>query len=289
MSKEVDKDYEALVEDYEDALMRVVMYRVAQEDGKRLIQEAENLEKSGFEVPKELDEKCLKLIRDACAPQERRQAPSEEGAFEGHSRRRGVRLYAVARAAVIAILAAVLLFCAAYAINEDFRVDVLNFFLELQENGTWFSFHSDGTGEGGSNLPQASSMEGDFPFEFTYIPDGYELFAQEIQNLGEREVRYYCAYSATEDQPREFYFDIRPISEGTGLFVDTEDALMREMTIRGHDGWLIEKTDTVSQRESVMYLWFDMALGYSFEFSSLGISPEESQKIFDGIVISEQF
>ena len=51
MSKEVDKDYEALVEDYEDALMRLVMYRVAQEDGKRLIQEAENLEKSGFAGP----------------------------------------------------------------------------------------------------------------------------------------------------------------------------------------------------------------------------------------------
>lgn len=68
MSKEVDKDYEALMEDYEDAMMRLVMYRVAQEEGKRLLQEAEDLEKSGFEVPKELDEKCLKLIRDACAP-----------------------------------------------------------------------------------------------------------------------------------------------------------------------------------------------------------------------------
>lgn len=64
MSNEIDKDYSALIEDYEDALMRLVMYRVAQEDGKRLLQEAQELDISGFEVPKELDEKCLKLIRE---------------------------------------------------------------------------------------------------------------------------------------------------------------------------------------------------------------------------------
>ncbi len=289
MSKEVDKDYEALVEDYEDALMRVVMYRVAQEDGKRLIQEAENLEKSGFEVPKELDEKCLKLIRDGCAAGQRSQAPSPEGAFEGHSRRRGIRLYTVARAALIAILAAVVLFCTAYAINEDFRVGVLNFFLELRENGTWFSFQNSGEGGNSGYQPQTSNTEEDFPFEFTYIPEGYELFDREVYDLGADGKGYYCGYLATEDAPHEFYFDISPVSEGTGLFVDTEDAVVTEMSIRGYDGWLIEKTDTVSQRESVMYLWFDLSLGYSFEFSSLGISPEESQKIFDRIVIFEQF
>lgn len=65
MSKEVDQDYQVLLENYEDALMRLVMYRVAKEDGKRLLEEAEELERSGFEVPKELDEKCLKLIHDA--------------------------------------------------------------------------------------------------------------------------------------------------------------------------------------------------------------------------------
>ena len=46
MSKEFDKEYEALVENYEDALMRLVMYRVAQEDGRRLLKEAEELENS---------------------------------------------------------------------------------------------------------------------------------------------------------------------------------------------------------------------------------------------------
>ena len=79
MSKEFDKEYEALVENYEDALMRLVMYRVAQEDGRRLLKEAEELENSGLEVPKELDEKCRKLIQAGCAPQEHNRAPPKGG------------------------------------------------------------------------------------------------------------------------------------------------------------------------------------------------------------------
>lgn len=288
MSKEVDKNYDELVEDYEDALMRLVMYRVAQEDGKRLLKEAEELEHSGLEVPKELDEKCLKLIKDACASEKRRQAPAPAGACEGGSQRR-LRLRTVGRMLIAAILAAMLLFGVAYAFNEDFRVSILNFFLELREDGSWFSFHNGGTGETRNYQPQSSGVQGEFPFEFTYIPEGYELFAQEAQDLGNSEMYYYCAYSAVEDPPHEFFFSISPISEGTNLFVDTEDAVVTEMTIRGHDGWLIEKTYITSQRESIMYFWFDLADKYSFCYSSLGISPEDSQKIFDGIVMSGQF
>ena len=284
MSKEVDKDYQVLMEEYEDALMRLVMYRVAQEDGKRLLQEAQELEESGFEVPKELDEKCLKLIKEGCASGTRSQGPSSEGPCEGNCQRRGLRLHHVVRAAVVALLAAVLLFCAAYAIHEDFRVGVLNFFLELRENGTWFSFQKGGMEDNGAYQPQASGVEGEFPFEFTYIPEGYELIKQKVYDLGSNGKRYYCGYSAIEDLPREFYFDISHISEVTGLVVDTEDAVVTEITIHGHDGWLIEKTDVTSQKQKIKYYWFDLAHGCSFNFSSLGISPEESKKILDGIM-----
>lgn len=287
MSKEFDKDYEMLVEDYEDALMRLVMYRVAQEDGKQLLKEAEELENSGFEVPKELDEKCRKLIQAGCAPTEHNQPPALAGGYKNRPSRR-LSLQKVGQILVAAILAAVLLFCVAYAVNEDFRVDVLNFFLDMQENGTWFSFRYGDTGEGKAEQPQAPDTNGEFPFEFTYIPEGYELFDQEVRDLGPAGEGYYCGYFTSEDAPHEFFFDICPISEGASLFVDTEDAVVTEMTIRGHDGWLIEKTEVTSQRKSVTYLWFDLADKYSFCYSSVGISSEENQKIFDGIVIFEQ-
>lgn len=127
MSKELDKDYEALVENYEDALMRLVMYRVAQEDGRRLLKEAEELENSGLEVPKELDEKCRKLIQAGCAPVEHNRPPAMAGGRNNKPSRR-LSLERVGQIFVAAILAAVLLFCVAYAANEQFRVDVLRTF-----------------------------------------------------------------------------------------------------------------------------------------------------------------
>ncbi len=121
------------------------------------------------------------------------------------------------------------MFCAAFGLHEEFRVGVLNFLLELRESGMWFSLP--GGTEGG-----ADQAQGEFPFAFTYIPDGYELFAQETYDCVPNKKGYCCTYFATEDPPHEFYFDICPFSEGTGLFVDTENAVVTEMTIRGHDG-----------------------------------------------------
>lgn len=119
------------------------------------------------------------------------------------------------------------------------------------------------------------------------IPDGYELLDREIYVLGADGEGYCCTYFATEDPPHEFYFEICPVSEGTGLFVDAENAVVTEMTIRGHDGWRIEKTEVTSQRAHVTYFWMDLEKRYTFCYSSVGISPEENQKIFDGIVMSE--
>ncbi len=44
-----------------------------------------------------------------------------------------------------------------------------------------------------------------------------------------------------------------------------------------------------SQRAYVTYFWMDLEKSYTFHYSSVGISPEENQKIFDGIVMSELF
>lgn len=288
MNKEVDKDYEELVEKYEDALIRLVMYRVAQEDGKRLLKEAEELEQSGFEVPKELDEKCLKLIKESCASEKRRQAPAPARDCEGDSRHRP-RLRTVGRVLTAAILAAMLLFCVAYASNEQFRIGVLNFFIELRENGTWFSFHSDDTGNTGAYQPQTFGVEGEFPFEFTYIPERYELFMQDIHDAQVNGIRYFEMYTYPDNEFKHFSLEILTITEGLGLLVDTEDASVKNVNLHGHDGQIIQKIDTLSGEPEIIYVWFDLEERLGFIFTSMGISLEESQKIFDGIVISEQF
>lgn len=286
MNEERDQDYEALLENYEDALMRLIMYRVAQEDGKRLLEEAEELERSGFEVPKELDEKCLKLIRERPVSEVRTLDQEKNEPSEGISRRH-FRLRMFGRVLVAAVLAAVLLFSVAYAANDEFRVNVLNFFLEIEENGTFFFFQSKKTGDVDPASPNAAVSEEEFPFEFTYVPEGYELFLQEIRSRDRNGISCHCRYSYFSDDFNNFYFEMNPIVEGTGLFIDTEDAVVTDVNIRGYDGWLIEKTDPISGNDVIMYLLLDLEGNRRFHYSSVGISAEESQKIFDGIVIHE--
>ena len=287
MDKGTDKDYEALLEDYQDALMRLIMYRVGQENGKRLLEEKEKLENSGFEVPKELDEKCIDLIQSTCDSKDRKQVPVSEGAYGNESPHR-FHLHTVGRALVAAILAAVMLFCVAYAANDQFRVNVLNFFLELRENGTQFFFGSGASGERQPNLSGTSAGDADFPFEFTYIPEGFELIVQESHDLKAFGMHFHSRYARPDDEYSNFLFDICPINSGTGMLVDTENADVTNATIHGYDGWIIKKVDVPSGRECTMYLWLDLENGYSFEYCAIGISDVEIQKIFDNLMINEQ-
>lgn len=98
---------------------------------------------------------------------------------------------------------------------------------------------------------------------------------------------YICAYSNPNDDPNNFSFEIEPLSENTGLLIDTEDAQVTEMKIRGYDGYCIEKIHSISGRNRVMYLWFDLENQVSYFYDSIGISTEENEKIFNGIVIYE--
>ena len=282
MSNEADRNYEALMEDYEDALMRIVMYQAAREDGKRLLEEMEELENSGFEVPKELDEKCIRLIQSACAPEERKQVPAKAGTCKNESPRR-LRLYTVGRMLVVAILAAVVLFCVAYAANEQFRVNTLNFFLELRENGTQLFFDF-----GGSGTRRPSTINGEFAFEFTYVPEGFELYTQEVRDLKEIGTGFFSWYQCSDDEYSNFYFDITPVNSGTGMSIGAPNADIISTTIHGHDGWSIKGVDGPSGKEYTTYLWFDLEHGYSFTYSAIGISDQEVQKIFDNLVINYQ-
>ena len=187
----MDKEYEALLENYEDAMMRLVVYRVAQEDGKKLLEEAEQLEADGFEVPKELDEKCLNLIRSASA--ERKPRLNRTNTNTGRARSHP-RLRMVVRTALAAVLAATLMFTVAYAASPEFRAGVLRVITKVKEFGTEFFFHSDDTA---TPMPSESSplvLKDGMPFEFTYIPDGYELLLREAYDRGANGTMYQCIY-----------------------------------------------------------------------------------------------
>lgn len=285
----MDKEYEALLENYEEAMMRLVMYRVAQEDGKQLLEEAEQLEASGFEVPKEFDEKCLKLIREASAPRGHKPIQLLNESHRSETRTRShPRLRMVGRMALAAVLAATLMFTVAYAASPEFRAGVLQFFTRVEEFGTYFFFHSDGTASPAPHVSSPLIIKDGMPFEFTYIPEGYELYTCEAYDAGVLGIKYTCIYIDSDNSPNNFTFQIEPIDESMGALIDTEDAQVTEMKIRGCDGYLIQKTYSVTGENIVSYVWFDLDNKLLFNYSSVGISAEESREIFDAIVIYGQ-
>lgn len=260
-------------EQYEDDILAFLMDGMLEEEGRALLEENERLNTDpAAAIPAELDERCRALLRSAF-PDEPLKKPER-------------MTWKIMKRVLIAAVIAATLFATAYAAVPEFRAGVLNFWTEVKEIGTYFFFYSSGE-KTPAPTPASSSplvIKDGMPFEFSYVPEGYEPFMTEARDEGIG-MDYICAYCKPNDDPNNFSFEIEPLSEDAGLLVDTEDAQVTEMKIRGFDGYRIEKIHSRSGRQRIMYLWFDLENKLIFFYDSVGVLPEESQKIFDGIVI----
>ena len=142
-----------LYNDYEDALFALLMDKVAQEEGARLLEENERLKNDpNAAVPPELNKKSLDTIRRTLAGRQRR-----------HTHTVGWYLSRLA----VAILAALLLFAVAYASIPDLQLRTLEMLIQNSDVSSRLSFavggndNNSGTEErpqtlAGYTLPQIS-------------------------------------------------------------------------------------------------------------------------------------
>lgn len=258
-------------EQYEDDILAFLMDGMLEEEGWALLEENERLnEDPDAAIPAGLDERCRALLQSAF-PDKPMKKPER------------VTWKILKRVLIAAVLAATM-FATACAAVPEFRAGVLNFFTRVEKIGTYFFFYSN---EADTPTPTPSSplvIKDGMPFEFSYVPEEYELFRREAVDFGADGTDFYCGYTCTNKEA-EFSFEIAPTSEGTGLFIDTEDARITNINIHGYEGQLIEKIDSLTGKECFMYLWLDLDNRLMFYYTSVGIPFEESQKIFDGIVI----
>lgn len=259
---------------YEDDILAFLMDGILEEEGRALLEENERLNADpAAAIPAELDERCRALLRSAF-PDEPLKKPERV-------------TWKILKRVLIAAVIAATMFVTACAAVPEFRAGVLNFFTRVDDFGTHFFFYSSGEGTPAPTPAPSSPLviKDGMPFEFSYVPEGYELFLREAYDQGVSGVMYQCSYGCATDKFVNFDFQISPISTGTGLFIDTEDAQVTNIKIRGYDGQLIQKRQEQTGKEYVMYLWFDLENELMFYYSSVGIPFEESQRIFDGIVI----
>lgn len=246
----MDEHSRRIYEEYEDALFAVIMDQIAEEEGRQLAAEAKRLEEEGFQVPASLDEKCLKIIRDAEKQQRRKQRPKT--------------IKRVAKVALIAATLMVLLFSVVYAASPEFRASINNWILSKSEYGTDI------------RVMNAEPAVARITFEFTYIPEGFSLYEH---SSGSR-VFY------EDENYNSFYAGYKVMDSNTKITWDTEDAEVTYTKIHGYEGMIVKKIESVEGRQCVDYVWFNSDLSCLMNIGSYGLSVDEAEAIFDGCVIS---
>lgn len=208
---------EKLQEQYEDALFALLM-----EDAKRAHDEqaaemhAQAAESDDIQIPPEMDERMLELIRQSCAP-----------------KRRVIHFpKLVSRIAVAACLA----FCVtttAFAASPALRTYVLSLSTTVTERYTEFHFLYNGQ----DNIPAAYTDSEVQEFTIGWLPDEF-FFEKEERMPG------LITYSFLTSDERHLTID-KMTGATTSFGVDTEDAEISYVPIRGKSALVSEKDNYV--------------------------------------------
>ena len=239
-----DKRTNELLDQYEDALMALLMNEYAESNGARLLKEYEEAERSGAisEVPEVLDRKCQDMIHRAYAK---------------HRFRMSLKSFANASKRVAAIALAVLGLCSVLVMSvEAFRTPIVNFFIEQHEKYSTIDFGKDSnTATSDITEPTVESQPVDRSKSplLGMIPDSYNLV--QFSNKGKR--GFTCLYK--DDAGNTIAFSATP-TEGM-LNVDTEDVVVKNVELLGHNGMLVEK-------DGYKIVWFDAKVGVCYQLRS---------------------
>ena len=201
---------EELQDRYEDIAFALMMERFAEERGKELLKENEKLLRDPSKsLPKDLEEKCLRTIRKACAKKETRSI-----------KRLTIKIL---NKAAIAACIAMLLFVTAFATSAKLKANTINFLVEKFDTGTSFSFSNWNT------VVDAPKVL------VNWLPEGYSLISQEQSNC-----RTILIYRGPCEEACKIYVS----TEKTTVSVDTENSNSQELSINGCSGVLLNSGES---------------------------------------------
>jgi len=226
---------ERLLEEYEDAYFSLLMYDIAEIEGKRLVEINNALQKDPtFVVPEQVQKRSLKSIRRYFRKQRTLSALKS-------SRR------IISKAAVF-FLISTLLFSSVYAAVPEVRANTLNLLIKVSDVST--SLIMDAPSDAPSFEEKGSDADSLLGYKMPEIPDGYELVCE--NTFGPSFVyRYYQG-------PNNSYFSIS-VSNGNNMNynIDTENAIeISPININGLEGLLVKKAQ--ANRATLI----DVANGY---------------------------
>ena len=209
-------EQEKLYEQYEDAVFALLMDKVAEENGKKLLQQNEELlADPDAAVPETLSKRCLRTIEKAYRKSQWKAAAKKVK-------------WALNRVALW-ILVPLFLFGTAFAASETVRVKTLNFLITNFEFGTEFRIDNSSSTQQESMMPSIEDC----------IPPDYNLISQSSTSLFEK-------YLYANDSDSEVSIVIYALENAGGgaITVDTEDAEVWYNTIHDQSVMYVQKADT---------------------------------------------
>lgn len=209
-----DDRRDQLQEQYEEAAFSLLMDQYAEEEGKRLLLEFEEAERKGDvpEIPPELDEKCLQLIK---------------GTFAKKRRKDRIRRIARKLTSAAALVLLFLGLATTLVMSVDaIRIPVMNFFLY---NETQYS--SLFLGEDRNPVPFQENITS--KIKSAPLPSDYELIIDRSEDNG----TFFLCYQNTEGHLISFTTYLPDCA----LNYDTENIVQTELTIYDHPAFFIVK------------------------------------------------
>lgn len=237
---------ERLYERYEDAVFALLMDKVAEENGKKLLQQNEELlADPDAAVPETLSKRCLRTIEKAYRKSQWKAATKK-----------------VTRAlnqVALWILVPLFLFGTAFAASETVRVKTLNFLITNFEFGTEFRIDNTSSTQQESMMPSIEDC----------IPPDYNLISQSSTSLFEK-------YLYANDSDSEVSIVIYALENAGGgaITVDTEDAEVWYNTLHEQRVMFVQKENTYQAT------WTDETAQKMYVIFGSNTAPD----VMDGIV-----
>ena len=150
----------------------------------------------------------------------------------------------------------------AYAIFPQVREKINNIFYKTTQRYTEVSL---------ANKPiQNTSLP---TVRFTYVPDGFKLI---------RDIEGFVLYENDADD--SFYLLCEQLDDKEEYIIDTEDAVVEEKIINGHNGLIIRKYDRELVKDRTHVIWTDVDKNHKFGLFITGIDRECTDKIIAGMI-----
>lgn len=243
--------HEKLVERYEDALFALMMEDVAETEGEKLQELNEQLKRNpAAEIPKELDERCIRTIR------------TEFGKKNFRSAGRGaVRVFRVVSAATLIIM---LLFTTVFAASPSFRAQTLTVLVEM------FDDHGEIRFNGITNSAETHEMS------ILWMPDGYQT---EFEEFDESRM----IVRAKGENNKSLNVAATSISKSRSYSFDTEEATEESVMIQNNEAAIYQMETEDGNKITV--LWTDMEKGWIVRVTGYNISKEDMLRISENVEI----